>query len=71
MFDLFCTHDIYHDIWERDPSSVAPPEVSSIFSPLKRFFGGIFFPYSSRGSKDKRVSYAVQIAKPLEANCAL
>ncbi len=39
--------------WERDPSSVALPEVSSIFfSTLKVFLVGVF-PYPIRGSKDR------------------
>ncbi len=54
------TQDLLHvyPSWERDPSSVAFPEVSSIFSMLKGFLGGIF-PYPIRGYKDRgcRVPY--------------
>ena len=40
---LFCTCNIYLLSWERDPSSVALPDVSSIF----------FFPHLVRGSQHK------------------
>jgi len=64
--DLFCSTSIACcPSWKRDPSSVALPEVSTIF--LKGFLGE-FFLIRCEGPKDRGMSYAV---KPSEANCDL
>ncbi len=51
-FAMLYTH-LFHvcPSWKRDPSSAALLEVSSIFPPVKGFFGGVF-PYPNRGSME-------------------
>ncbi len=67
---LFCTNIYYMSVREEGSFLCCSSWDFFHFFPVKGFFGGSFFSSESR-VWGQRVSYVVQVVKPLEANCDL